>query len=131
LPVSQRDREIFMTPFVRMALVGAAGWALATVGLRLLPAWPQPSWAMAPVVALLLAGLVVLVGLLVRNLPPERRAAGAAAVALPGMIGDAVATALFAQTFPNAPPLAAGPFAALMLLGYATILAGGFVAARR
>ena len=120
-----------MPPMFRLTLIGAAGWALATVGLRLLPVWPQPALAAGLVVLILLAALIAFVGWLVRGLPRQDRPAGAIAVALPGMIGDAFASAHFAQMFPNAAPSLGGWFAGLMLVGYAAILAGGLVASRR
>ena len=119
-----------MTPTVRLALVGAVGWAAATLALRLLPTWPAPSWALAAGVLVLLAALPRLVILLTRQLPREGRIAGAAAIALPGMVGDAAATASFTQVFPQAPAAYAGGFGGLMLLGYAVILATGFASAR-
>ena len=117
--------------YIRLALIGLLGWALTTLGLRLLPVWPQPPWIVGvAVVAVLLVGLRVLTGVLVRGLPRERRPIGAVALALPGMIGDGFATARFDLVFPNAPPSAAGLFGGLMLVGYATILLGGLLAGR-
>ncbi|WP_396612556.1 DUF5367 family protein [Haloferax sp. S1W] len=55
------------------------------------------------------------------------RREAAAILVVPGMLVDAVSTALFQVVYPNMVLGAAGLFGGLLLLAYATILVAGFV----
>lgn len=57
---------------------------------------------------------------------PERREA-AVLLVVPGMLVDAVSTALFSVVYPNMNLASAGLFGGLLLLAYATVLVAGFL----
>lgn len=113
---------------VRFAVVGALAWALATVAIRLAPLQALklgPLEASLAIVAGLgaAAGLAVL---LMRNVEPAQRVRAISAFVLPGMAGDSLTTAFCSAVFPNLPSGAAGVFGALMLAGYAAMIAAVF-----
>ncbi|WP_410764537.1 DUF5367 family protein [Haloferax sp. DFSO60] len=55
------------------------------------------------------------------------RREAAAILVVPGMIIDALSTALFSVVYPNMEPTAGTLFGGLLLLAYATVLVAGFV----
>ncbi|WP_416839789.1 DUF5367 family protein [Haloferax sp. DFSO52] len=62
-----------------------------------------------------------------RGLDVVERREGAVLLVVPGMLVDAVSTALFSVVYPNMNLGAAGLFGGLLLLSYATVLVAGFL----
>jgi hypothetical protein len=119
-------------PLARFALVGLVVWALATGAIRMVP---LHELRMGPLVAALaiLVGLGAVSGLavlLLRDLATSQRIPAMCAFILPGMVGDSLTTAFCGAVFPNLPNGSGGVFGALMMAGYATMLAVSVASAR-
>jgi len=114
-------------------MLGFAAWAVATVAIRLAPTAalrpPLPVAIVALAVSLL--GLAALIRLMLRRVARHDRARAIAAFVVPGMLGDGLTTACYAAIFPNLPAGGQGMFGALMLAGYAVMLAVGVADAAR
>lgn len=65
-----------------------------------------------------------------RGLTGVARREAAVLLVVPGMLVDAVSTALFSVVYPNMNLAAAGLFGGLLLLAYATVLVAGFLSGR-
>jgi len=124
-------RRIPSDPAGRFAITGLLAWAAATTLIRLAPAaafrLPLP-WAITALAAAV-AGLVPLTRLILRGVARQDQARSIAAFVVPGMLGDCGTTALYGAIFPNLPASGQGAFGALMLAGYATMLAVGVAGA--
>ncbi|KAB1188363.1 MULTISPECIES: DUF5367 family protein [Haloferax] len=62
-----------------------------------------------------------------RGLTGVKRREAAVLLVVPGMLVDAVSTALFSVVYPNMSLASAGLFGGLLLLAYATVLIAGFL----
>jgi len=114
-------------PLARFALLGLAGWALATGAIRMAPLHGLRLGPLETTLAILacFATAAALAVLLVRNIAPSRRVPAMCAFVLPGMIGDSLTTAFCGSVFPNLPNGSGGIFGGLMLAAYAALLAVG------
>ncbi|EMA01249.1 DUF5367 family protein [Haloferax denitrificans] len=112
---------------VGLAIALVAGLVFRVVGqLVLVPSRPL---ATAAVFALTVPAMWALaVGVFRwRGLSGGARREAAVLLVVPGMLVDAVSTALFSVVYPNMGLGAAGLFGGLLLLAYATVLVAGFV----
>jgi hypothetical protein len=123
-PLTARQMTESRPRLLRPAIVGLAGWTLASLAIRLAPAGALHLPSLGFVAATLAActALAAFARWIVRGVGPVHRPAVMVAIVLPGMLGDALASACFPRAFPNLPPAAAPGFGALMLLGYAIML---------
>jgi hypothetical protein len=62
-----------------------------------------------------------------RGLSGSEKREAAVLLVVPGMLLDAVSTALFSVVYPNMSLASAGLFGGLLLLAYATVLVAGFL----
>ncbi|ELZ70436.1 hypothetical protein C5B91_06460 [Haloferax sp. Atlit-10N] len=112
---------------VGLAIALVAGLVFRVVGqLVLVPSRPLVT---AAVFALTVPAMWALaVGVFRwRGLSGGAKREAAALLVVPGMLVDAVSTALFSLVYPNMGLEAAGLFGGLLLLAYATVLVSGFV----
>jgi hypothetical protein len=96
----------------RMALIGFAIWAAATLALRL-----AGQFVFAHELALLAVTIPLMIALafvLLRNAADRARAA--IALIAPGMLLDTISALRFGDVFPNIPASAAGTFGGWLLL---------------
>lgn len=113
---------------LRWMAIGLTIWAVATLAVRVTDAFALPPGFSDRLVFLDLLAVPILASalwVLVRTVPRQDRLAAAAAIAVPGMVADAIATILYTDFFPLADPASASAFGALMLWGYAVVLLSG------
>jgi hypothetical protein len=112
---------------VGLAIALVAGLVFRIVGhLVLDPANPLVVVAVFLMVIPAMWGLAVAV-FRWRGLSGVETREGAILLVVPGMLLDAVSTALFSVVYPNMSLDAAGLFGGLLLLAYATVLVAGFL----
>ena len=120
----------------KLALAGLAIWLGASIALRLLGQYLIDPSNAGRVVALLVVSAPVMFYLprrLFRVFAIDRAAfgRGAAALVVPGMVLDALATIWFPTVYPNMRPDAAGLFGGWLLFCNALALAGAATVSRR
>ncbi|KAB1196181.1 MULTISPECIES: DUF5367 family protein [Haloferax] len=112
---------------IGLAIALVAGLVFRIVGhLVLDPSNPVVVAAIFVLTIPLMWGLAVAV-FRWRGLDGVERREGAVLLVVPGMLVDAVSTALFSVVYPNMSLAAAGLFGGLLLLAYATVLVAGFL----
>jgi hypothetical protein len=94
---------------LRWMTIGLAIWAVATWAVRVTDVFALPPGLSERLILLAILAIPILAGalwLLVRNVPASERLAVAAAIAVPGMVADAIATIFYADVFlsPTLPP---------------------------
>ncbi|MBW4443105.1 MAG: DUF5367 domain-containing protein [Plectolyngbya sp. WJT66-NPBG17] len=112
--------------------IGFLGWLIATIAFRFIGQYLLDPTNIALSIGLFLATpiamFVVITGVYFwQQVKAIERPKAALLIALPGMILDAGSVLSFSSVFPNIDPNANTLFAALMLWGYSSILATGFL----
>ena len=112
----------------RYVWIGFTAWLVATLAIRLVG--DRIFQARGLGLALLFAATAIAVGAavssLLRPIPTrEARLEAAVLLVLPGILLDTGSVLWFSAVFPNLPPSAGMPFAALLLWAYAIALLAG------
>jgi hypothetical protein len=118
-----------MSPLWRALAIGLASWVAASVFLRLLGGYVFPVDLIVRAIVFVLTPIIVI--LVARPLfrltsfAREHYALAAAAIALPGMILDALVVPNLSLMLPNIDRSLDGALAGLVLLAYSTLLLAG------